>query len=115
DRAAAVGRRRGLLRPHRRLRLRGAHRPPLHGQAASEAALLMTDEEFEEIVRAALDSLPEEIARQIENVAVVVEDEDPERQGILGSFSGYPRGATMPSGALPGKIVLYRDTLEDAF
>ena len=75
----------------------------------------MTDEEFEEIVRAALDSLPEEIARQIENVAVVVEDEDPERQGILGSFSGYPRGATMPSGALPGKIVLYRRTLEAAF
>jgi predicted Zn-dependent protease with MMP-like domain len=75
----------------------------------------MTDEEFEEIVRAALDELPEEIAREIENVAVVVEDEDPGRPGILGSFSGYPRGATMPSGALPGKIVIYRRPLESTF
>jgi predicted Zn-dependent protease with MMP-like domain len=75
----------------------------------------MTEEEFEEIVRAALDSLPEEIARRVENVAVVIEDEDPERSGILGSFSGYPRGETMPSGALPAKIVIYRRPLEAAF
>ena len=72
----------------------------------------MTDEEFEEIVRAALDSLPEEIARGLENVAVVVEDEDPESPEILGIFSGYPRGETMPSGALPAKIVIYRRPLE---
>ena len=52
----------------------------------------MTGEEFEEIVRAALDSLPEEIARGLENVAVVIEDEDPEGPKILGSFSGHPRG-----------------------
>jgi predicted Zn-dependent protease with MMP-like domain len=75
----------------------------------------MTDEEFEETVRAALDSLPEEIAAGLENVAVVVEDEDPESRGILGSFSGYPRGETMPSGALPAKVVIYRRTLEAAF
>ena len=74
-------------------------RPPL------TTALLMTDEEFEEHVRAALDSLPDEIARGLENVAVVVEDESPESPEILGSFFGYPRGATMPSGALPAKIV----------
>jgi predicted Zn-dependent protease with MMP-like domain len=75
----------------------------------------MTDEEFEQIVRAALDSVPEEIARQVENVAIVVEEEDPEQRGILGSFSGYPRGETMPSGALPAKIVIYRRPLEAAF
>jgi predicted Zn-dependent protease with MMP-like domain len=75
----------------------------------------MTDEEFEDVVRAALDSVPEEIARQVENVAIVVEDEDPEGRGILGSFSGYPRGETMPSGALPAKIVIYRRPLEAAF
>ena len=75
----------------------------------------MTDEEFEQIVRAALDSVPDEIARQVENVAVVVEDEDPERRGILGSFSGYPRGQTMPSGSLPAKIVIYRLPLEAAY
>ena len=38
----------------------------------------MTDEEFEEHVRAALDSLPDDIAEGLENVAVVVEDESPE-------------------------------------
>ena len=75
----------------------------------------MTDEEFEEIVRAALDSLPEEIARELVNVAVVIEDEDPEGRGILGSFSGYPRGEPMPSGALPAKVVIYRRPLEAGF
>jgi predicted Zn-dependent protease with MMP-like domain len=75
----------------------------------------MTDEEFEEIVRSALDSVPDEIAREVDNVAIVVEDEDPERSGILGIFSGYPRGETMPSGALPAKIVIYRRPLEAAF
>ncbi len=66
-------------------------------------------------MREALDPLPEEIARELENVAVVVEDEDPDGRGILGSFSGYPRGQTMPSGALPAKIVIYRRPLEAAF
>jgi predicted Zn-dependent protease with MMP-like domain len=75
----------------------------------------MTNEEFEEIVGAALDSVPDEIARQVENVAIVIEDEDPESPEILGIFSGYPRGETMPSGALPAKIVIYRRPLEAAF
>ena len=75
----------------------------------------MTDEEFEDHVRAALDSLPDEIARGLENVAVVVEEEDPAGRAILGSFSGYPRGETLPSGALPAKVVIYRRPLEAAF
>jgi predicted Zn-dependent protease with MMP-like domain len=75
----------------------------------------MTDEEFDERVRAALDSLPEEIAHGLENVAVVVEEEDPGSPGLLGSFSGYPRGEAPPSGALPGKIVIYRRPLVRAF
>jgi predicted Zn-dependent protease with MMP-like domain len=75
----------------------------------------MTAEEFEEHVRAALDSLPEEVASALENVAVVVEEEDPESPRILGSFSGYTRGETAPSGALPAKVVIYRRPLEAAF
>jgi predicted Zn-dependent protease with MMP-like domain len=75
----------------------------------------MNDEEFDERVRAALDSLPEEIARGLQNLAVVVEDEDPGSPGLLGSFTGYPRGETPPSGALPGKIVIYRRPLLRAF
>ena len=46
-------------------------------QHASSATtrLLMEDEEFDEHVRAALDALPAEIARGLDNVAVVVEEE----------------------------------------
>lgn len=75
----------------------------------------MEDEEFEEHVRAALDSLPEELARGLENVAVVVEDESPEDPHILGSFFGYPHAERTPPGALPAKIVVYRRPLEEAF
>jgi predicted Zn-dependent protease with MMP-like domain len=75
----------------------------------------MTDEEFEEIVRAALDSLPEDIASGLENVAVVVEEEDPGSPGLLGSFTGYLRGDPVPSGALPAKVVIYKRPLETAF
>ncbi len=75
----------------------------------------MDDEQFEEHVRSALDSLPEDLARGLENVAVVVEDESPEDPGILGSFFGYPHGDRTPPGALPAKIVVYRRPLEEAF
>ena len=75
----------------------------------------MTDEDFEEHVRAALDSLPDEIAEGLEKVAVVVEEESPERPAILGSFIGYPRGSVIPSGGLPAKIVVYRRPLLATF
>ena len=75
----------------------------------------MTDEEFEEHVRAALDSLPDEIAEGLENVAVVVEEESPESPAILGSFIGYPRGSVIPSGGLPAKVVVYRNPLLATF
>jgi predicted Zn-dependent protease with MMP-like domain len=75
----------------------------------------MTEEEFDEHVRAALDSLPDDIARRLENVAVVVEDESPGSPAILGSFFGHPHSARTPSGALPAKVVIYRRPLEAAF
>lgn len=75
----------------------------------------MTDEEFEEHVRAALDSLPDDIAEGLENVAVVIEEESPDSPSILGSFIGYPRGSVLPSGALPAQVVVYRRPLLAAF
>jgi predicted Zn-dependent protease with MMP-like domain len=62
---------------------------------------------FEDRVRAALDSLPPEIARGLENVAVVVEDENPEEPDLLGLFQEEPY--------LPAKISIYRRPLEEAF
>ena len=43
---------------------------------------------FEEHVRAALDSLPPQIAAALENVAVVVEDENPDDPDLFGLYDG---------------------------
>ncbi len=62
---------------------------------------------FEEHVRRALDSLPPEIAKKLENVAVVVEDEHPDDPDLLGLFQEDPY--------LPAKISIYRLPLEESF
>ena len=62
---------------------------------------------FEDHVRAALDALPPEIARGLENVAVVVEDESPEEPDLFGLFQEEPY--------LPAKISIYRRPLEESF
>ena len=71
---------------------------------------------FEEHVRAALDSLPPHIAAALQNVAVVVEDENPEDPDLFGLYHGVPlpeRGdmAGMP----PDTISIYRIPLEESF
>ena len=71
---------------------------------------------FEDHVRAALDELPPELARALENVAVVVEDEHPEDPDLFGLYHGVPlpeRGDM--SGQLPDKISIYRIPLEESF
>ena len=75
----------------------------------------MTDEEFDEHVRAALDALPDDIAEGLDNVAVVVEEESPGNPSILGSFIGYPHASGTPSGGLPAKVVVYRRPLLASF
>ena len=62
---------------------------------------------FDEHVRAALDSLPPEIARGLENVAVVVEDEHPEDPDLFGLWEG--------GGTMADKITIYRLPLEESF
>lgn len=71
---------------------------------------------FEDHVRAALDELPPTLASALENVAVVIEDENPEDPDLLGLYHGVPlteRGdmAGMP----PDTISIYRLPLEDSF
>jgi predicted Zn-dependent protease with MMP-like domain len=71
---------------------------------------------FEDQVRAALDELPPHIAEALRNVAVVVEDENPEDCDLLGLYHGVPlpeRGDM--AGALPDKISIYRIPLEESF
>lgn len=68
-------------------------------------------EEFEELVAEALDTLPPDLARLIDNVVVVVEDDAPEDDpDLLGLYSGIPlteRG-TWYAGVLPDRITIYR-------
>ena len=62
---------------------------------------------FDAHVRRALDSLPPEIAQRLENLAVVVEDENPNDPDLFGLFEEEPY--------LPAKITIYRLPLEESF
>jgi predicted Zn-dependent protease with MMP-like domain len=62
---------------------------------------------FEESVRLALDSLPAPFAARLENVAVVVEDEDPDEPDLFGLYREEPY--------TPVEIVIYRLPLEESF
>ena len=71
---------------------------------------------FEDHVRASLDSLPPSIASALKNVAVVVEDENPEDPDLFGLYHGVPlpeRGDE--GGLLPDTISIYRLPLEESF
>jgi predicted Zn-dependent protease with MMP-like domain len=70
--------------------------------------------EFEEHVRAALDDLPPDLALVLENVAVVVEDENPEEPDVFGWYDGLGP-AQERAGALPDRVVIYRLPLVEAF
>ena len=75
---------------------------------------------FQELVREALTDLPDEFARAMKNVAVVVEEEptveeleslglDPEQDDLFGLYQGVPlpeRGPDAP--VLPDRIAIYR-------
>jgi predicted Zn-dependent protease with MMP-like domain len=63
--------------------------------------------EFEERVREALDELPPDLARGLENVAVVVEEENRGQPDLLGLFEEAPY--------LPAKVTIYRWPLEADF
>ncbi len=63
--------------------------------------------DFDEHVRRALDTLPADLARALENVAVVIEDENAEEPDLLGLFEEAPY--------LPAKVTIYRRPLQEDF
>jgi len=66
----------------------------------------MSREEFEDAVADALDSVPPELARQMDNVVILVEDDG----DTLGLYEGTPlteRGDGW-AGALPDRITIFR-------
>jgi predicted Zn-dependent protease with MMP-like domain len=73
--------------------------------------------DFEEHVRRALDSIPPDLRRAMQNVEVVVEDQNPEDPDLYGLYLGVPlvdRDSSY-AGALPDKIAIYRRPLEEEF
>ena len=62
---------------------------------------------FEEHVQQALDAVPEELAEQLRNVAIVVEDENSEEPDLYGLFDEPEY--------LPAKVTIYRVPLEADF
>jgi len=70
--------------------------------------------DFEEQVDAALADLPPEFARALENVAVVIEEQNPDEPDLFGWYDGLGPGRDH-AGALPDRIVIYRRPLERAF
>ncbi len=84
--------------------------------------MTMSDQAFRDLVSDALDSLPPDIARLMDNVEVVVEDEPPPESlarlphggTLLGEYRGFPltaRGINY-DGALPDKISIFKGPIE---
>jgi predicted Zn-dependent protease with MMP-like domain len=69
------------------------------------------DDPFEDAIDEALSSLPADLRAELSNVAIVVEEEPPDRQ-LLGFFSGAPRAVRGsmfgPGGMLPAKVSIFR-------
>ena len=72
------------------------------------------DDAFEQAVEAALDSLPDDLSEAMSNVAVVIEDEAPPGEPLLGLYEGIPltERTSWYAGAPPDKISIYRGPLE---
>ena len=84
-------------------------------------AFVLEPEQFESLVRQAIDGLPIEYRRLLENVAIVVEDEPPQAvlddfglespDDLLGLYSGVSRANDSffnAGGQLPARISIYR-------
>ena len=70
----------------------------------------MRDERFERLVAEALDELPAWVLERLDNVEVLIEDDPPPGQHLLGLYEGIPlteRGMNY-AGVLPDRITLFR-------
>jgi predicted Zn-dependent protease with MMP-like domain len=73
----------------------------------------MSREDFEAAVSDALDRVPTELSRLIDNVVVLVEDESPaDDPELLGLYEGVPlteRDGWWAAGSLPDRITVFRN------
>lgn len=73
----------------------------------------MTFEEFAQLVDEAVEALPNDLVRKLDNVAIVTEAGAPD--GPLGEYFGIPRPDRWgdPTGTLPDKIAIYHAAILD--
>ena len=86
----------------------------------------MTREYFRQLVEEAIDTIPKKFAREVRNLAIVIEDEpseelleemdmDPDQDILLGLYQGTPlneRGWGYGN-QLPDRITLFQQSIED--
>jgi predicted Zn-dependent protease with MMP-like domain len=73
----------------------------------------VTRQRFEELVADALDSLPPELGREMDNVAVMVEDRAVGRP-LFGLYQGIPltsRGPESYRWVMPDRITIYQEAI----
>lgn len=70
--------------------------------------------EFEQSVQDAVDALPSDLRAAMSNVEIVIEDEPPAGQPLLGLYQGVPltRRTSGYGNVPPDKISIYRGPLE---
>jgi len=75
----------------------------------------MSRQRFEELVGDALDLIPKEFAKAMDNVVILVEDRDPEHPSLLGLYHGVAltERTTNYGGVLPDRIFIYREAILD--
>ncbi|MDX3194550.1 metallopeptidase family protein [Streptomyces sp. MN03-5084-2B] len=73
----------------------------------------MSRERFEELVSEALDEVPPEFARAMDNVVVLVEEFNDEQPDIIGLYHGIALTERTSSygGVLPDRISIYRQPI----
>lgn len=74
----------------------------------------MPEDRFRELVDAAIDGVPDELAARFDNVVVLVEDRHPDDPDLLGLYEGIPLTERWDyAGVLPDRITIYRLPLCD--
>ena len=83
----------------------------LAGPGHNGAVIHVTPADFEDLVAEALEAVPVELARLVDNVVFVIEDEaPPDDPELLGLYEGIAltQRDSQYAGALPDRITIYR-------
>ncbi|GGI44012.1 putative Zn-dependent protease with MMP-like domain [Agromyces flavus] len=76
----------------------------------------ISDEDFERMVSEVFDSLPDDMVRGLENVAILIENQPPgQRPRLYGLYAGHPlktRGV-YGFGELPDRITLFKNNMQE--